>query len=267
MTKGRDQEDRVPDWQLERHLLDELPPAEAATVREALARGEDVSERLSALERSTADILRQHPPATVAGAIRVRLASGPPPAADPRALGHRPLLALAVTAGVIAGLAALAPRRTVPPEAADVTRSKGLAPRLLVFRNAAATGVERLQSGSVARNHDLVQLAYHVAAPRHGCIVSVDGSGVVTRHMPAEGSESVPLETGPPVPLPEAYELDDAPGYERFFLVTADHAFSVEAVVEAVRRARSDGRGVDGRLDLPEGMEQFSFVLRKESAR
>jgi hypothetical protein len=177
------------------------------------------------------------------------------------------MLALAVAAGVLAGLAVLAPPRTVPPEAADVTRSKGLESRLLVFRNAAATGVERLQSGSVARDHDLVQLAYHVAAPRHGVIVSVDGSGVVTRHMPAGGSESVLLAAGTPVPLPDAYELDNAPGYERFFLVTADRAFPVEAVVEAVRRARSRGREVDGRLDLPESMEQFSFVLRKESAR
>jgi anti-sigma factor RsiW len=258
---------RVPDWKLERHLLHELPPAEAAMVGEALARDEDVSQRLAALERSNAEILRQHPPARVAGAVRARLASGPDPAADRRALGHRPLIALTLTAGMFASMAVLAPRKTAPPEEVDVTRSKGLASRLLVFRNAAATGVERLQSGSVVHQHDLVQLAYHVAARRHGVIVSVDGRGVVTRHLPAGGSESVPLETGPPVPLPAAYELDDAPGYERFFLVTADQEFPVEVVVEAVRRAEAGRPRADVRLDLPANMDQSTFVLRKESAR
>ena len=59
--------------------------------------------------------------------------------------------------------------------------------------------------------------------------------------------------------LAQAYELDDAPGFERFYLVTADEPFAVESVVDATRRA-----GADGPLDLPAAMDQSSVVLEKE---
>jgi hypothetical protein len=42
--------------------------------------------------------------------------------------------------------------------------------------------------------------------------------------------------------------------------VVADEPFAVEKVVAAVRRARSGAR-----LDLPASMEQYSFVLTKET--
>jgi hypothetical protein len=64
------------------------------------------------------------------------------------------------------------------------------------------------------------------------------------------------------VPLPQAYELDDAPAFERFYMVTADEPFAVETVVDAIRRA-----GADGRLDLPAAMDQSSVVLEKERPR
>jgi len=64
------------------------------------------------------------------------------------------------------------------------------------------------------------------------------------------------------VPLTEAYELDDAPGFERFYLVAADETFAVETVVDAVRRA-----GTDGQLDLPASMEQDSLAIEKERVR
>jgi hypothetical protein len=96
-------------------------------------------------------------------------------------------------------------------------------------------------------------------------IVSIDGRGVLTRHLPAHGGQAVPLDPGPAT-LPESYELDDAPAFERFYLVTADAPFPVETVVEAVmrRHARPEGAGGDGRLDLPPSLEQSTFVLRKE---
>jgi len=48
-----------------------------------------------------------------------------------------------------------------------------------------------------------------------------------------------------PVALAQSDELDDAPGFERFVLVAAD----------------------ERRLELPESMDQFSLVVRKEPYR
>ena len=92
----------------------------------------------------------------------------------------------------------------------------------------------------------------------------------MTRHLPKTGAQAAALQAGPPVPLAEAYKLDDAPDFERFYLVTADEPFTVDAVIAAVRR-RYDGLAestpAGDRLDLPESFGQFSLVLRKESSR
>jgi hypothetical protein len=259
MTTGEVARERIPDWQLERHFLRELPDGEAAVVEDTLARRTDLRERLSALERSNDEILRRHPPAEVAAAIRSRLAAERVRAHS--GVGNR--VALAAALGLAAAVSAVwvTPRPPMPAANGDVVRSKGLAPQLLLYRNGGGTGVERLDPGAVARRHDVVQLAYRSAGRRHGVIVSVDGAGLITRHLPAVGSQAAPLEGGAAVALPEAYELDDAPGFERFYLVTADQPFAVATVVEAVRR------GAGAQLDLPDSMDQFSFVLAKESAR
>ena len=199
----------------------------------------------------------------MAASIRARIPAGQKSEGDRRA-GHRPVLALAAAAVALAAVAVVAPRGTPPPEVPDITRAKGGAVGLQVYRSSAA-GVERLQPGGVARHHDVLQLAYQVPVRRHGAIVSVDATGVVTRHLPATGQWSVLLEPGASVPLPDAYELDAAPGYERFVLVTADRPFAVEVVVAAVRNAIAGG--TESRLDLPPGDGAGSFVLRKESAR
>jgi hypothetical protein len=264
MTSGSDHDGGVPDWRLERHLLGELSAGEAGALGDAVARDGDVRERVSALEQSSDEILRQYPPNVMAASIRARLsARGEGHRERDRRVASRLQLGLAAAA-TLAAVAVLGPRATPPPERPDVTRPKGGPVALQVYRSSSA-GVERLLPGGVAREHDVLQLAYHVPAARQGAIVSVDATGVVTRHLPAAGAWSVPLEPGASVPLPDAYELDAAPGYERFVLVTADRPFPVE-VVEAAVKSASTG-GTDARLELPPGLEASSFVLRKESGR
>src|SRR4029453_15382136 len=124
----------------------------------------------------------------------------------------------------------------------DVTRIKGMAPQLYLYRKAAQAPVELLQPGSVAHARDLVQLAYKPAGRPYGVIVSVDGRGRVTRHLPVEGALAAPLLPGPAMPLSQAFELDDAPAYERFHLVAADVPFAVDDVVQAAGRSAGAAR-------------------------
>ncbi len=267
--------DDIRNWQLERYLLGELPADEAQAVRDALARDETLRHRLAALERSNTEILAHHPSRVMAAAIRARLAGEWPARRERRSwLGgftRRPALATALgLAALVASFGVLAPvwRATRPPIAP--TRVKGLAPHVLLYRQTAPSAVEALSPGSAVRNNDVVQIAYQAAGRRYGVIVSVDGQGIVTRHLPKTGAQAAALQAGPPVPLAEAYKLDDAPDFERFYLVTADEPFTVDAVIAAVRR-RYDGLAestpAGDRLDLPESFGQFSLVLRKESSR
>ena len=257
------QPDGVRDWLLERYRLDELPAAERHQVDEALSRDADVRERLDDLELSSAALLRQHPPSSLVAAVRARARGGRARAALP---GWTPLAAAAVVVASLVGFAMLRPWG--PGSDEGVTRVKGITPYLLLYRKA-AVDVERLPPAAVARPHDVVQLAYQAGARRYGCILSVDGRGVVTRHLPVHGTEAAPLTSGRPVALTQSYELDDAPDFERFLLVTADEPFAVVAVEDALRRQHASlgAAANERRLDLPGSMDQFSLVVRKEPSR
>jgi len=249
--------DEIADWQLERYRLGELPPELHERVRRAAEADARVRTRLEALAASDTRVLAEHVPRVVAAGIRERLRPAP---------RSRPVsfLPLASAAAVLVGLWALVPRPDVPE-----TRLKGLQPSLLVFRQADA-GAEPLRPAAVAHPDDVVQLAYQAADRRYGVVVSIDGRGRVTRHLPLIGEMAAPLRGGAPVPLPEAYRLDDAPGFERFFLVAADQPFPVDEVVRATERVwggTADPARTGTRLALPPGYVQFRFELRKESSR
>jgi len=254
---------RIPSWQLERYRLGELPPGEAARVSEALETDASSREQLDELRAEDARVLAAHPPHLIATAIRTRIDARPDRPSPSRT--RVPLLgALAVTACVLALLPLASARRPFPE-----TRIKGLAPSLLVFRESASRP-EPLSSSSSARADDVVQLAYQAAGKRYGVVVSIDGRGHVTRHLPRTGDQAARLESGAPVPLPEAYQLDDAPGFERFFLITGDAPFGVDVVVRATERLYGGGPDPERtgtRLDLPRGLDQFRFELRKEGSR
>jgi hypothetical protein len=247
------------DWQLERYLLGELPAAEAEAVRAALERDPALRARLQALELSNTEILERHPPPAIAAAVRARAAAAPAVAA----VAPRPRLALAAALGaaaVLAGVLVLRPWPAAGPPGpeGDVTRLKGAAPRLVLYRQRPG-GAEALGPGAGVRAGDVVQLSYHAAGRRYGVIVSVDGRGAVTRHLPVAGETAAPLSGGA-VALPEAYRLDDAPRFERFYLVAADEPFPVAAVVAALPRGGDDAE----HLRLPARWAVESVLLRKE---
>jgi hypothetical protein len=109
----------------------------------------------------------------------------------------------------------------------------------------------------------VVQVAYVAAGRTHGVILSVDGRGAVTLHAPEAGGEPVALAPSGTHSLPRAYELDDAPHFERFFFITADASFALEPVLASARTlaGRPDARTAP--LSLPQGLTQVSFTLEK----
>jgi len=250
----------VPDWQLERFRLGELPREEHEALEEAVERDASLRERLARLERDDRAILAAHPPPAVAERIRRR-----GPATDAPRHG-RPFLALGAAAAVAIGLWALAPawRAPGPEPPGDTTRVKGSGPHLLLYRQAAA-GAELLADGAGVKPRDVIQVLYVAAGQRYGVVVSVDGRGGLSVHLPSGGREAAPLDAEGPTTLASAWELDDAPAFERFFFVTSKAPFAVAAVTEALRRTPP---GADpARLDLPPELEQSTVVLRKDGPR
>jgi hypothetical protein len=112
----------------------------------------------------------------------------------------------------------------------------------------------------------LIRLGYRAAGRGYGAIVSTDGRGNVTLHLPASGGRAATLKAGGTVLLSFSYELDDAPRWERFYLVTANQPFEVEPVRRAALEvARAGSETVPPRLPLRRGLDQSVFSLTKES--
>ena len=134
---------------------------------------------------------------------------------------------------------------------------KGRAVSLQIYREGSA---EVLEPGSSARSGDRLQLRYRSDAP-HGAIVSVDGAGAVTLHHPRTPRAPADLEAGGWVWLDRSFVLDDAPAYERFFLVG-----SVGPVDpgEVLRAAEALARRPDAEVAaLAVDAEVASVILRK----
>ena len=260
-------EKTTPEWLLERLALGELDDAAAADVRARLAaEGRDVDAELARLAASSRAILNEHPPARVGAAVRAR-AVAPRTNARPRArwLVGAPVALAGVAALVLVLRPAPRARIDAPPEAPEQITIKGDAnARVVVYRRAGEIS-ERLRDGTRAANGDLLQLAYLAGDASFGALLSIDGRGHVTPHWPEPSAEvAAPLSAKGEVRLPSAYELDDAPAFERFFLVTSDAPFPMTAVLNAARAlaARPAAARV-GALALPPSLHQASLTLEK----
>ena len=251
----------ISDLLLEQYSLRELSPAQEKRVREALEDNDILRARLAGITESNREILSAYPAERVVPAIRERLLRE----GGTRRKRPQPVLwVLPVAAMVVLLLSFFVVRERA---GMDETRLKGLTPHLSVFRKTPA-GAEELRSGALARRGDVLQLSYVAGDAKFGAIVSVDGRGHVTWHLPAGyagGAGSAPgLDPKGQVVLPSAYELDDAPAFERFFLVFASAPFNLGDVDRAARAlaARTATAGQDP-LGLPGGLGQFSLVVKK----
>jgi hypothetical protein len=269
-------EPEIPDWKLERFLLGELPEETMEEIRRIADEDTIVQARLDELKRSNQQILDEYPVERMASRIQARLLRDN---AGRSTAGRRRTLRFAlVPAGLVAALALavfVLPNlpRTGNVTAPDVTRIKGPSAHFRLHRKT-ATGSELLEDECRAAEKDLVLLQYQTDQPAYGAILSVDGRGTITRHLPESGTQAVELELGGSHFLAHAYELDDAPGWEVFYFVTFPSPFTIDTVTRAVEGALGPS-GFDGdsgtrkdlpsSLDLPEGFHVSKFTLVKDS--
>lgn len=235
----------------ELYRLGELPPSWQKETDEALLR-----EEAEKLARSDREILDRYPPAAAAAKIRARLEGENVrtfQAPSPSRKGRFVLLPAAAALLLTLLLPLLLFREEPLGESPEITRFKGSTePELLVYRQ--QNGItEVLERYGSAEEADLIQLAYRIGAPRYGAILSVDGRGMVTRHLPEAAEQAVQLEPGGEKLLPYSYELDDAPDYETFYLITSDKPFPLSRVIDTVAGAAREGRDI---LDIPEILQK-----------
>jgi hypothetical protein len=245
----------ISDLMLEQYHLGELPAAQQRIIREELSRDEVLRGRLSAIEKSNEEIRASYSAQRIVPLIRERAL---------RRGGEKRTARTLAWAIPVAAVVVILLSLPLVLRGTDDTRLKGATAHLLVFRKTAA-GAEELRPGAVAHRGDVLQLSYAAGEAKYGVIFSLDGRGTITWHVPAGYSGGTrpapPLDPKGPVVLPSAYELDDAPAFERFFLVYASSPFDVSEVERLVRALGSGDRGV---LTLPRGLGQYSLLVKKQ---
>lgn len=257
---------KIPALRREQLALGELPPAARDQLRARI--GPEVDAEIAALRADDAEILATYPPARIRAEVERRAAARGPSARRIVWFGAPALAAAAIVLLIVTrpgdGAAPLGEGPGDFVRAADPggTRIKGLQPHLVVHRQDGAAAVQ-LQDAAEARAQDVLQVSYVAAGAPHGVVVSLDGGGAVTLHFPADPTASTALQQGGAVRLAQAYELDAAPGFERFVLVTAAAPLDPAQVLAAARDLAHES-GSDARpLALPEGWQQSSFLVRK----
>lgn len=211
--------------------------------------------RMAELDESDREILARYPSRAMAEAIdrKAEEENRGDAARVLRFPSARRVLPLTAAAAVV--LAAVIAFPLIQPgrggeDSEDVIRPKGISvpenngtPVMALYRSN-PDGVEVLRDGDLAVEHDLLQVGFTGGGAWWGSILSVDGNGFVTRHWPLDGDDAVPLGHNAEYLLPYAYELDDAPSFEAFFLIWSDAGFDV-------RDAETLLAGYTGQRQLP----------------
>lgn len=251
----------IPDHLLERYRLGELSRAEREAVEKRLTDAD--SARLDALAEDDREILERYPARVMAIEIERRRQAARPRWIVPTVGVGMTLAGVGVAMAIALGSGATDPTAHLPEAGfgGEVIYAKGDDARVLVYAEAdpsePLSGEEQLAAG------DRIQLKLNAGDARFAALLSVDGRGVVTRHLPLSGSAPAEVERGRTLALPSAYTLDDAPEFERFFLITSEDPFAVDEVEAAARRLAQSHDPAESELGLADELHVHDHLLRK----
>jgi hypothetical protein len=263
-------EEIISEYYLERYAMGELPGEEAEEIERMAATDPELQSALENIESSNREILALYPPPIVRASLSTRLTE-----MQKKSFPLKRILAIS-SAGVVLLTIILVlpllknkPRIIYPDSEQDVTLIKGIPKvdlsitQLLVYRKI-QDQVKILSDGDYASAGDLLQLAYVATKESYGMIFSIDGRGLVTLHFPESGGGSTKLELNKQFLLPNAIELDDAPGFERFFFLTSESPINVNSVLKELEGlTEHPEKAKQADLELPGNLKQYSFLILK----
>ena len=123
--------------------------------------------------------------------------------------------------------------------------------------------IQALNNGDFAKPGDVIQITYNAGSDEYGIIFSVDGNGNITRHFPETGWEAAQLiHRSDETPLDFSYELDNAPDFECFIMVSSKNKFSLDDIENQIEN-KTDIEYLTKLSYLPKKTEGVTFTLEK----
>jgi len=214
----------VPDWKTERYLLGELPESEMQALKNL--ENEEFRLQIEQLKKSNEKLLAKYPYKR-----KFKVLSNVPD--TPARLAAIFILCATALIAVFSIGNIYEEDQFAMLSAGSIeegTRVKGLKTNLEIWRKTADI-TEELMDNSEAKAGDLLQIRYSALEP-YGTLLSIDGNGVLTVHLAGQNGKAAHLEAGKIISLQNAYELDNAPKFETFYLITANKEFELAPVME-----------------------------------
>lgn len=268
------EDNRIKTWELERYLLGELPTRRIKEIDKLVQEDLKLKKEIEQLKQSNQSILGQYPIESVVPQILRRYEGETEQKKVKKATKQFALKRLIYATPVLAAalimlFVMIRNNGTVPTD----TRIKGLdnidmtKTQIIIYRKKGEEA-EVLKDGELAKAGDLLQIAYVPAGKTYGVIFSIDGNGVVTLHYPENINSTSALKQEKTVLLGAAYELDDAPEFERFFFITTMTEINVQEILKQAKALAGSPDAVKKEISaLPETYSQFSILLRKGEGR
>ena len=249
---------KISDFKLERYLLGELSEKEMRELQERELSDEIFAARVAEMRLQGKRFVAENPFV----ALEAKMAAAEQSANDERNVVSGMWLKVAAALVIALGVLSMvllnrnvetfdskdASMQVAMADVDDGTRIKGMQASLEVWKKTGDSAVQMVNLGD-AHEGDEIQLRYRVPQKCFGMLFSMDGNGTITMHM-GEGNKAIELEPGKMTTLPFAYKLDNAPKFEKFFLLTSQNSFEI------------DGNDIDKSLKQA-GVENVSFTLRK----
>lgn len=249
---------KISDFKLERYLLGELSEKEMRELQERELSDEIFAARVAEMRLQGKRFVAENPFV----ALEAKMAAAEQSANDEHNVVSVRWLKVAAALVIALGVFSMvvlnrddatydrdsASMQVAMADVDDGTRIKGMQASLEVWKKTGDSAVQMVNLGD-AHEGDEIQLRYRVPQKCFGMLFSMDGNGTITMHM-GEGNKAIELEPGKMTTLPFAYKLDNAPKFEKFFLLTSQNSFEI------------DGNDIDKSLKQT-GVENVSFTLRK----
>ena len=238
----------IPDWKLERYLTGDLPESEMREIRELEKKDEIFAQRVKLMREDNAAILRKMPferlsekldampeRSNSAGnmvPVNFRLVKFAAAAAFVLAVvsvalfSQREIASQDIGGQLASDGSAESAMAVAMADEDNGTRIKGMDARMEVWKKTGDSAVQ-MQNLDAASEGDEIQLRYSVPEKCYGLLFSMDGNGTITMHM-GDNNRAIVLEPGKMTTLPFAYKLDNAPKFEKFFLLTSKADFAVD---------------------------------------